>query len=723
MPPSLNPSAANPASAPPRGRREKLAILGGGPSALACAYSLTSRRALREKYDITIYSMGWKLGGKGSSGRGPDGRIEEHGLHVLFGAYHSFFATMRETYEELDRPAGHPMRTWRDAFKGDDFGVVEDYVDGEWHPWAITFPRNDAIPGERGVELSSGDYLTMAFQGAIEMVFGWRTLHDLHHKTSLFDYRGRRADGPDLPVELALRVLKTLIRVSHDLAHDLGRDKWLVRTLRWLRAATWPMLKRLSGRSVSAHRFWLGLDFIVALLSGIVEDGVLLDGGFDAIDRYDFREWLMLHGAHRESVEAPFGRTIYDAAFSYVDGEAKNQRIAAGVAVHILLGFGMYRGSMYYKMQAGMGDTVFAPLYQLLKRRGVKFEFFNKVESLHLSSDRQSIERVAMTRQAELEKGRTEYQPLFEVKGLECWPSEPLYDQLADGEALRGINFESYYEHPPNSRPFDLEAGKHFDKLLFAIPIGAVPILCKELIHHSPRWKDMVQHVKSVQTAAFQIWLKEDLPALGWQMPPPLLSLYVEPLNTWSDMSQVLPAEDWPAHLQPKSVHYFCGPQPGPDHAPDPKEDPDFEKHQYAAAKQLALQYVRHGLCGLLPKSVDSAGPPPRFNWNLLVDPGNGIGEGRFDRQYWRSNCGPSERCTLALPGSTQYRMPAGDTGYANLAVTGDWIDNGIYAASMEGAFNAGILAARAISGWDFPIDSGGYGVTRGPLHPRPQKK
>lgn len=703
--------------ATPSGRK-KIAILGGGPSALACAYSLTTPRALRDRYDITIYSMGWKLGGKGSSGRGPDARIQEHGLHVLFGAYHSFFHTMRRTYEELDRPPGHPMRTWRDAFKGDDFGVVEDYVDGHWAPWGIAFPRNDGVPGDEGVQLSSGDYLSMGFQGAIEMIFGWRALHEIQNKTPLFDYPGRLGDGPDFAVRLATRALKTLIRVSHDLAHDLGNDVMLARALRWLRRAAWPVMRRLAERSVSAHRFWLGLDFMIAFLTGVIEDGVLLEGGFDKIDEYDFREWLLMHGAHHETVEAPFGRMIYDAAFSYVDGEAKDQKIAAGVAVHILFGFGMYRGSMYYKMQSGMGDTVFAPLYQLLKKRGVKFEFFSKVEELHLAANGRDVGRVSLTRQARLAHGRDEYDPLIPVKGLECWPAEPDYDQLENADELRKVDLESYYQTSPEAEPFELVAGEDYDTLVFGIPIGAVPLLCKQLVDDNPRWRRMVQHVKSVQTVSFQIWLKEGLEELGWNMPPPLLSLFVEPLNTWADMTQVLPTEDWPDGLEPKGVHYFTGPQPGPEFVPHPDDDPQFETRQTETAKQLALQFLRTSLTDLLPNAVDSAGPPPSFNWNLLVDPAHGQGEARFDRQYWRSNCGPSERCTLALPKSTKHRMPAGDTGYRNLVVTGDWIDNGIYAASMEGAFNAGILAARAVSGWDFEIDSAGYGVTRGPLHP-----
>ena len=34
-----------------------------------------------------------------------------------------------------------------------------------------------------------------------------------------------------------------------------------------------------------------------------------------------------------------------------------------------------------------MGDVVFAPLYEALRRRGVSFRFFHRLEDLHLAPD------------------------------------------------------------------------------------------------------------------------------------------------------------------------------------------------------------------------------------------------------------------------------------------------------------------------------------------------
>ena len=61
----------------------------------------------------------------------------------------------------------------------------------------------------------------------------------------------------------------------------------------------------------------------------------------------------------------------------------KTPRLAAGVGLRGgLRVFLTYKGAMMWKMRAGMGDTIFTPYYKLLKRRGVRFEFFNNVTNL-----------------------------------------------------------------------------------------------------------------------------------------------------------------------------------------------------------------------------------------------------------------------------------------------------------------------------------------------------
>src|SRR3546814_1311221 len=60
-------------------KKRKIAILGGGVGALTSAFYLASQPGAAEKYEITVYSIGWRLGGKCATGRNPEfgNRIEE----------------------------------------------------------------------------------------------------------------------------------------------------------------------------------------------------------------------------------------------------------------------------------------------------------------------------------------------------------------------------------------------------------------------------------------------------------------------------------------------------------------------------------------------------------------------------------------------------------------------------------------------------------------------
>ena len=82
--------------------QQKIAILGGGVAAMTAAVYLTEKDDWQSHYDITVHQLGWRLGGKGASGRNAQiaERIEEHGLHVWFGAYVNSFK-MIETVSKI----------------------------------------------------------------------------------------------------------------------------------------------------------------------------------------------------------------------------------------------------------------------------------------------------------------------------------------------------------------------------------------------------------------------------------------------------------------------------------------------------------------------------------------------------------------------------------------------------------------------------------------------
>ena len=131
---------------------------------------------------------------------------------------------------------------------------------------------------------------------------------------------------------------------------------------------------------------------MTATIRGLIADGLVTDPrGFRAINDEDFGDWILRHGAHPDVLDFALMRGLYDLVFGYDDGDPNRPAFGAGLAVFLTgLVLFEYKGAIFWKMTAGMGDVVFAPLYQALRRRGVEFEFFHRVDALHLDERRQA---------------------------------------------------------------------------------------------------------------------------------------------------------------------------------------------------------------------------------------------------------------------------------------------------------------------------------------------
>ena len=82
------------------------------------ALNLTDKRNnpnWQDEYEIDLYQLGWRLGGKGASGRSRKycDRIEEHGIHFWWGHYQNAFRLLRDCYSDPDRgPAACSRPGW-----------------------------------------------------------------------------------------------------------------------------------------------------------------------------------------------------------------------------------------------------------------------------------------------------------------------------------------------------------------------------------------------------------------------------------------------------------------------------------------------------------------------------------------------------------------------------------------------------------------------------------
>ena len=150
-------------------KKKKLVILGGGIGSLVTAWHLTSQPNWKEIYEsITVYQTGWRLGGKCASGRGPNGRIEEHGLHIWFGFYDNSFDVIQNAYAMLGRPPGSPLAAWSDAFEKHSYFVIAHQFKDQWYPWEFDFPVNDRVPGRGSTLPNLWQYISLTIDFIVQ---------------------------------------------------------------------------------------------------------------------------------------------------------------------------------------------------------------------------------------------------------------------------------------------------------------------------------------------------------------------------------------------------------------------------------------------------------------------------------------------------------------------------------------------------------------------------
>jgi uncharacterized protein with NAD-binding domain and iron-sulfur cluster len=712
----------------------KVAIVGGGCASTAAAFELTQPH-LGGRYQVTIYQLGWRLGGKGASGRGPADRIEEHGLHLWMGFYENAFRLMRECYDELNRdPQRCRIATWTDAFKPDNFNAVADWsqAKGAWLPWKVNFPPLPGMPGDQ-----TGEYRTWTVADyMVRTVTLIRTLFEAIQVRAGSPVQppegpgaGPREDQRPATAATVMAAISRLLRMGR-----LGGLGALLEGLRLLEVALtavpqYPQglllrfqelvaagvrnqLEALIARDDEARRLWEIADLSLAVVRGALRHGLMTDPrGFDVINDYDCREWLKLNGASQASVNSAFIRALYDLAFAYEDGDERRPGIAAGQALRgAVRAFFTYRGAFFWKMQSGMGDIVFAPLYEVLKRRGVRFEFFHRLENVALGdgeTDAPHVKALEFDVQAEPAVAG-EYDPLVDVRGLPCWPSEPIWDRLRDGERLRreAVDFESHWDRR-RARKKTIRVGADFDLVVLGVSVGAIPHVCKEILARDARWRAMVDRVKTVSTQAFQVWMRDDMKTLGWTEGPINISGFVEPFDTWADMSHLVREESFAEQIREgvreevRSIAYFCNALPDGEAPPAIDPGGEYHKARTQEVKDNAVRFLQRHVGHLWPRAVDARG---RFKWETLV-PARATGAppgdadlGRFSTQYWRANVSPTDRYVLSLPGSLQYRISPLDSSYDNLTICGDWTDCGFNEGCVEAAVMSGRLAAHAIS-------------------------
>jgi uncharacterized protein with NAD-binding domain and iron-sulfur cluster len=682
------------------GAQRNVVILGGGVAGVAAAFWLTAPEQ-NNRYKVTLCTQGWRLGGKCASGRNQarHDSIEEHGLHLLMGCYQNAFMTLRACYDAWQRPTTHPFQTWKQAFLPQrQITLMERDGPGALPAWSVwDFSDFPAFPGEPGDE----PFLAMAAALQAARPAGPETLRASQNPlvlrmvermravqvplTSAQSY-GKALDALKAALEVpsVTTAAEALAAVSASLA-DLAQRK-TGEILQSLAADEAPSIP--ATLLFASSRWGILANLGLAIGYGYVHD-ILLQGdqAYDALDTLDFREWLRRSGATNVALASAPVRAVYDLAFAFPGGNAAsidNGSMAAGVTVRFVLEvtFG-YKEAPLWRMAAGTGDTVFTPLYQVLESRGALIQFFHRVTDLRPTADGSHIGEIHMSQQAATKAG-TPYKPLRKVGSLDCWPSQPDWDQLENGQTLQAKHPPPDYESSlctESVGSLTLRNGKDFDLVIAALPPEALKKVGSSLVAVSPAWKTALNESRSVATRALQVWMRRGVAALGWKLGPTVMTSFAEPYDSWGDMSAVLQYENWPFYNKPGSVACFCGCMTLPLTGP---VTPATMQQLVAAEGQ---QWLEANISALWP------GAPAASGWWT-----GGTAMARYDKAnvdtfdlYVQTPHGVNIRSRF------RSSEPA---GFANLYVVGDWTKTRFSGGCFESAVESAMLAANAITGF-----------------------
>jgi len=452
-------------------RRQRVLVLGGGPSACAAAYWLARQH---DRYEVQVYTQGFRLGGKCAAGRNrhADKRIEEHGLHAFLGFYENAFRTVSSVYEtaglELDQGSG----PFSGAFIGSNQNGLMIELDGQWKYFRTPLGINDRVPG-RVPEAAAGDDdedLSLATRGSLSGM-GELMVEAFRHAARQTKVMQRRnaaasrhlAKAVQAPEHQGLlgglvdRVRERAHELREDVSHALHwdppelvqlaaryfEDRAELEVSRWLSEGTEGPLEQVykfcrlvirildeyverRGDEDEVWYRWMSLSTTLTAIAGLIEDRVT---HLSQLDGEDMWAWFKRHrldprllpedlrdhpvsGGQKEGSPAVVG--VYETLFAH-GKEAEPRDIAAGVGLRwmFLTAFG-YAGYPAYEFKYSAPQTMMMPYHEALTGAlGAKIHYFHRVTELVVegSDDERRLVAVKLQRQATVKNGSAAYDP------------------------------------------------------------------------------------------------------------------------------------------------------------------------------------------------------------------------------------------------------------------------------------------------------------------------
>lgn len=706
---------------PPALRKIKVAVLGGGPAACAAAVALARQT---DRYEVSMYTTGFRLGGKCQSWRNPDKawRVEEHGLHAFLGFYHNAFTAVQGAYHDAFATPEIGEALYQHAFYGEPYNGVMVQRNGGWAYCPTPQLTSSAQQPSTSLGAEPGDSLLAALEAVARRALDHFTAMSGEHRglgDALEGHMGvlhsLRTGLVGLMTESSAGATPT--KLSR-LASTLGAD------VAGVRDAIAGQIREETSLSTYLWFLWTGVDTMLTIIVGLLRNPV---SNLSELDGYDFRAWLVANGLHEGPGESwAVIDQVYETLFAHQNQDPCKDRcagletavrpanLACGVAMRwFLLESLNFRGTISYRFEYSCAQTMMTPYYLALQRLGAKVHFFHTVTGLELDGqgEQRRLARVKLSRQAEVKGGSAGYQPLIapdlanNPPELHDWPLDPDWSQLVDGDWYKDnkIDFLDAWQVNANTRAqaVTLEQGEDFDLCVLGVPVGALPLIDSPLTQPTrpdadPAWKAMIDSTALTQTMSFQLWIQPPASALIAGKPRGLLTCYAEPEPSYGDFTPLIAHEEW-QQVKPRLLAYFTGasvagkPPLPPDCGP---EYPQRIQQQWVAKVE---QWLRDNYRGFF----DGSETPPEFVDFLkcLAVEGPPLeGVARLIWQHIIADVQPSNLYVLSQPGSMAQRLGQAESGVKGLLLCGDWTRTDLNCGCVEAATTSGMLAARAIS-------------------------
>ena len=509
------------------------------------------------------------------------------GLHVLFGFYDNAFDIVQRAYDELGRDPSAPWRRGRRLHAVHDLVFLDEYG-GRWNEHVIDFRATTFGPATATGPHRRGDPpLIDTVLELVEKITGI----DREEVVPTSDPGRQRSSAR--PVHFVTEQISRWLRRLGDAAeHEVDREvvRLLATELQRLEGGVDHLLASVFG-SVALHcvrprpavevvgrsppgaerlRFaFTSLDLVGTDRVGDRRRqpaGQWLSEG----QRRGLQAFLLRHGAEPFSVDnSPIVRGLYDLTFGFEGGDPTQPNLAAGQSIEALVRIGcLDKGSITYKMMAGMGDTIFGPIYQVLVNV-VEFKMFNWVSKLGVSDNDNVIGTIEVIAQVDLEPDYP-----FLSTSVVCRAGPPSRTGTTSSAVMASdcpVSTSSRPRTRCNREPTVLHRGVDFDQVVLGISIGGLKPICADLGgERNTKFQAMLDNLTTVGTRAVQVWSGKSTTDLGWCPKVSSISTsYAEPLDTYCDMSHLIPSEAFPPS-EVNSIGYFCGPlEDSGNHATD----------------------------------------------------------------------------------------------------------------------------------------------------------